>query len=45
MSGFILRRIAGESPDEEGFLDEVVVQVARAVEIGHVKVLVSVRVK
>ena len=28
-----LGRIAGESADEEGFLDQVVVQVARAVEI------------
>jgi two-component sensor histidine kinase len=34
-----LGRIAGESADEEGFLDQVVVQVARAVEIDHVKVL------
>ena len=34
-----LGRIAGESAEEEGFLDQVVVQVARAVEIDHVKVL------
>src|SRR5258708_21187775 len=32
-------RIAGEKGDLSGFLDEVVVQVARAVEIDHVKVL------
>ena len=34
-----LGRVASESADEEGFLDQVVVQVARAVEIDHVKVL------
>ena len=34
-----LRRVASESTDEDGFLDQVVVQVARAVEIDHVKVL------
>jgi hypothetical protein len=34
-----LARVASESADEEGFLDQVVVQVARAVEIDHVKVL------
>jgi two-component sensor histidine kinase len=34
-----LGRVASESVDEEGFLDQVVVQVARAVEIDHVKVL------
>jgi hypothetical protein len=33
-----LGRVASESADEEGFLDQVVVQVARAVEIDHVKV-------
>jgi glycine cleavage system H lipoate-binding protein len=34
-----LGRVASESADEDGFLDQVVVQVARAVEIDHVKVL------
>src|SRR5436190_8866057 len=34
-----LGRVASESTDEDGFLDQVVVQVARAVEIDHVKVL------
>jgi hypothetical protein len=34
-----LGRVASESADEYGFLDQVVVQVARAVEIDHVKVL------
>ena len=34
-----LSRIAGESNDQNRFLDQVVVQVARAVEIDHVKVL------
>jgi hypothetical protein len=34
-----LARVASESADEEGFLDQVVVQVARAVEIDHVKIL------
>jgi two-component sensor histidine kinase len=34
-----LARVASESGDEDGFLDEVVVQVARAVEIDHVKIL------
>ena len=34
-----LGRVASESTDEVGFLDQVVVQVARAVEIDHVKVL------
>src|SRR5919201_3262094 len=34
-----LGRVASESTDEDGFLDQVVVQVARAVEINHVKVL------
>jgi two-component sensor histidine kinase len=34
-----LGRIAGESNDQNRFLDQVVVQVARAVEIDHVKVL------
>jgi hypothetical protein len=32
-------RAAGESSDQNRFLDQVVVQVARAVEIDHVKVL------
>jgi two-component sensor histidine kinase len=32
-------RVAGESSDQNRFLDQVVVQVARAVEIDHVKVL------
>jgi hypothetical protein len=31
-----LGRVASESADEYGFLDQVVVQVARAVEIDHV---------
>jgi two-component system, sensor histidine kinase PdtaS len=34
-----LARVASESGDEDGFLDQVVVQVARAVEIDHVKIL------
>jgi RNA polymerase sigma factor (sigma-70 family) len=34
-----LGRVAGESNDQNHFLDQVVVQVARAVEIDHVKVL------
>jgi two-component system, sensor histidine kinase PdtaS len=34
-----LGRVASENADEDGFLDQVVVQVARAVEIDHVKVL------
>ena len=34
-----LGRVAGESNDQNRFLDQVVVQVARAVEIDHVKVL------
>ena len=34
-----LGRLAGESTDQDRFLDQVVVQVARAVEIDHVKVL------
>jgi GAF domain-containing protein len=34
-----LGRVAGETNDENRFLDQVVVQVARAVEIDHVKVL------
>ena len=34
-----LGRIAGECTDHDRFLDQVVVQVARAVEIDHVKVL------
>jgi two-component system, sensor histidine kinase PdtaS len=34
-----LGRVAGESGDQNRFLDQVVVQVARAVEIDHVKVL------
>jgi two-component sensor histidine kinase len=34
-----LGRVAGESSDQNRFLDQVVVQVARAVEIDHVKVL------
>jgi two-component system, sensor histidine kinase PdtaS len=34
-----LSRIAGESNEQNRFLDQVVVQVARAVEIDHVKVL------
>jgi hypothetical protein len=33
-----LGRVASESTDADGFLDQVVVQVARAVEIDHVKV-------
>jgi two-component sensor histidine kinase len=32
-------RIAGLAMDQDGFLDQIVVQVARAVEIDHVKVL------
>ena len=34
-----LGRAAGETADLNRFLDQAVVQVARAVEIGHVKVL------
>ena len=34
-----LGRLAGESTDQDRFLDQVVVQVARAVEIDQVKVL------
>ena len=34
-----LSRVAGESNDQNRFLDQAVVQVARAVEIDHVKVL------
>ena len=34
-----LSQVAGESNDENRFLDQAVVQVARAVEIDHVKVL------
>ena len=34
-----LGRLAGESTDQDRFLDQVVVQVARAVEIDHVKIL------
>src|SRR5215211_453958 len=34
-----LGRVAGESGDQNRFLDQVVVHVARAVEIDHVKVL------
>ena len=34
-----LARAAGETDDQNRFLDQAVVQVARAVEIGHVKVL------
>jgi hypothetical protein len=34
-----LGRVAGETADLNRFLDQAVVQVARAVEIGHVKVL------
>src|SRR3954471_1105595 len=34
-----LSRIAGESNEQNRFLDQAVVQVARAVEIDHVKVL------
>jgi two-component sensor histidine kinase len=34
-----LARVASETGDEDGFLDQVVVQVARAVEIDHVKIL------
>ena len=33
-----LGRVASENADEEGFLDQVVVQVARAVEIDHVNI-------
>ena len=40
MSAFVdLSRIAGESNDQNRFLDQVVVQVAQAVEIDHVQVL------
>ena len=41
MSAFlsIWAGLAGESTDQDRFLDQVVVQVARAVEIDHVKVL------
>src|SRR4029450_3791602 len=39
MSAFLSIWAASESTDEDGFLDQVVVQVARAVEIDHVKVL------
>src|SRR6202047_5530692 len=35
----VMGRVAGESSDQNRFLDQVVVQVARAVEIDHVKVL------
>src|SRR3954469_23470068 len=34
-----MSRIAGESNEQNRFLDQAVVQVARAVEIDHVKVL------